>query len=502
MVWILGVLAGIAQLVIPVASMLWIVFVVLKAAFTGPDVDVVRAASYDGRIWVPRAESEDDASKKGTRRWHLLGIDASGQERVSLPPELKHDSFHGPWLAASPDGLFVLSDTRMWVMRGRRFSALPEGERFDPISRPFVFDGAPTVFVREDRTLQLSRIGHDGRSSPGGAGFELPESEVPRDIVVVRSNDLLNLFWKKDDGEIVHIVSRVGHGGGERDEPARVSETDEGFAAGAHAGKLHVAGVVEREEVRRVEVLRQQSGAWQSTASIDVKGARDLHWIDGEPAATILVETSMGGVQRLSFDGDTLTAGKEVGSGMTAVLLEALAPQGASFVLALLLALLFAGLIHTHRTAKVESEGGTEELASLTRRTCARAVDPGIALLPAAIAIGWAARAGGVDGIADAVSSAAQALYVAWVLLCAGIFTVTEAHFGWTPGKLLLGIRVVGLDGRSCGFGPSVVRNVLLMVDGLLTYLVGTMAIALSEKQQRVGDLAAKMLVVRKRRGL
>jgi len=34
------------------------------------------------------------------------------------------------------------------------------------------------------------------------------------------------------------------------------------------------------------------------------------------------------------------------------------------------------------------------------------------------------------------------------------------------------------------------------MVDGMLTCLVGTMAVALSKKQQRVGDL------VRERRGL
>jgi uncharacterized RDD family membrane protein YckC len=36
----------------------------------------------------------------------------------------------------------------------------------------------------------------------------------------------------------------------------------------------------------------------------------------------------------------------------------------------------------------------------------------------------------------------------------------------------------------------------------MLTCLVGTMAVALSKKEQRVGDLAAKSLVVRKRRGL
>ena len=48
------------------------------------------------------------------------------------------------------------------------------------------------------------------------------------------------------------------------------------------------------------------------------------------------------------------------------------------------------------------------------------------------------------------------------------------------------------------GLGRAIASNLLLMVAGILNCQVGVMVLALSEKQQRVGDMPAKTLVVRK----
>jgi uncharacterized RDD family membrane protein YckC len=72
---------------------------------------------------------------------------------------------------------------------------------------------------------------------------------------------------------------------------------------------------------------------------------------------------------------------------------------------------------------------------------------------------------------------------------------------GRTPGKQLNGLRVLRLDGRVVDFRTSAVRNVLRLIDGALTlYIAGSIAILATERNQRLGDLAAGTVVIRERR--
>lgn len=76
-------------------------------------------------------------------------------------------------------------------------------------------------------------------------------------------------------------------------------------------------------------------------------------------------------------------------------------------------------------------------------------------------------------------------------------FIVCEGFTGTTLGKRLFGLRVVrAADGRSCGPIPALVRTVLRVVDNLLFSLPGLAAIVASPQNQRLGDRAAKTLVV------
>jgi hypothetical protein len=74
-----------------------------------------------------------------------------------------------------------------------------------------------------------------------------------------------------------------------------------------------------------------------------------------------------------------------------------------------------------------------------------------------------------------------------------------EGHFGWTPGKLAMGLRVMrSKTGRVGGFGPSVVRNLLWIVDGFCFGIVGLAIASRSPGHRRLGDNAAATLVVDK----
>ena len=68
---------------------------------------------------------------------------------------------------------------------------------------------------------------------------------------------------------------------------------------------------------------------------------------------------------------------------------------------------------------------------------------------------------------------------------------------GATPGKRAMGLRVMNINGTPVGWGGSVIRNLLRPVDALPgCYLLGFLSVYLSERFQRLGDLAAGTIVV------
>ena len=68
---------------------------------------------------------------------------------------------------------------------------------------------------------------------------------------------------------------------------------------------------------------------------------------------------------------------------------------------------------------------------------------------------------------------------------------------GQTPGKRIVGLRVVQENGTPVGWPASTLRNFLLVADFLpLLYLAGVTAMCLDPSFRRLGDLAAGTLVV------
>ena len=78
---------------------------------------------------------------------------------------------------------------------------------------------------------------------------------------------------------------------------------------------------------------------------------------------------------------------------------------------------------------------------------------------------------------------------------------VCEHLLGYTIGKRLFGIRVVGADGGNPGWGASIGRNLLRVVDAfpyVLPYLVGFIAAISGAERRRLGDLAAGTRVIQR----
>jgi len=115
--------------------------------------------------------------------------------------------------------------------------------------------------------------------------------------------------------------------------------------------------------------------------------------------------------------------------------------------------------------------------------------------------LGLAAGDGGDTASQDDVSTgAAVAFAVLFIFALTFFYDVLFETLGTgrTPGKRLMGLRVLRAGGQPVGLRASVVRNILRLVDGIpLSYIPGTVAILATKRNQRLGDLAAGTIVVR-----
>lgn len=102
----------------------------------------------------------------------------------------------------------------------------------------------------------------------------------------------------------------------------------------------------------------------------------------------------------------------------------------------------------------------------------------------------------GTDKLAEAI---AVALIIAVVfLIFFGYFIIFETVWnGQTPGKRLLGIRVVRDGGYPVDFGASLVRNLIRIGEVVFLYIPSAISTLLSPENKRLGDVAAGTIVVR-----
>jgi uncharacterized RDD family membrane protein YckC len=92
-------------------------------------------------------------------------------------------------------------------------------------------------------------------------------------------------------------------------------------------------------------------------------------------------------------------------------------------------------------------------------------------------------------------------LVLAGFILYYGYFAIFEALWnGQTPGKRIIGLRVMDAAGRPVGTYEAILRNVVRIADQMPgIYAIGILSVLLTERNQRLGDLAAGTVVVHER---
>ena len=86
-----------------------------------------------------------------------------------------------------------------------------------------------------------------------------------------------------------------------------------------------------------------------------------------------------------------------------------------------------------------------------------------------------------------------------YFIIVLAYYILLEGYLGQTVGKMLLGIKVVREDaGGAPGLRAATIRTLLRIIDGFFFYAVAFVSVLVSSKNQRLGDMAANTLVVRK----
>jgi uncharacterized RDD family membrane protein YckC len=175
-------------------------------------------------------------------------------------------------------------------------------------------------------------------------------------------------------------------------------------------------------------------------------------------------------------------------------------------------------LIETEETLIIETPERVPlafALASIGNRFLAVAIDHFIQYLSITL-IAWVflflagTSVGEAGTTADRVFSEMPKWTIALMILI--VFLIFAGYFiffewlwdGQTPGKRLLKLRVIRDDGRPITMWEAVARNLLRVFDAapgffLPIYSVGLIAIFLSNRDQRVGDIFAGTVVIRER---
>lgn len=141
------------------------------------------------------------------------------------------------------------------------------------------------------------------------------------------------------------------------------------------------------------------------------------------------------------------------------------------------------------------------ETAGLGSRFTAQLID-GLALLAILAGLGLASAA--LGALFNNGPLALLALVMVGFLTFWAYWIVPEALWsGLSLGKLALHLRVVDAGGGPLTVGQAIVRNLFRIVDFLPAYYaVGAIAIFVSSRNQRLGDLVAGTVVVRERRAV
>lgn len=164
--------------------------------------------------------------------------------------------------------------------------------------------------------------------------------------------------------------------------------------------------------------------------------------------------------------------------------------------------ILVAGVVLTAAFVTVRGRGALKEaakraadypLATYGRRFIAGAIDA----TPLFAAVLFVSMQSDFTGYPmDKIVAAVQYPFGVATLVYLVYTTASELIAGATVGKLVMGLKVIRLDGKAPRVGATLLRNLLRLIDVSILFPLAMALVLFTPLRQRVGDLAAGTVVV------
>jgi len=470
------------------------------------EIDPDRGTFWKGGVWLVETEPGRRYGERVESRLLRWSEDGVGE-----PVEMATFKAVSPRLVAAGDVLWIVSPDVVGTISARGIEFGTAGEWLGVTSPPFLNEGRPALIAESPEGREIRRY-TDGAWQPGGAiklGSDAAFADL-EGLLVIGDPGTEQLVAYGDEGL---IASPEGASclwttacPDRWDVVIPRDEKVASYAAAMADGQPVIFATLSKGLKAEIVGYRRGAGGWERYVELEfgIPGAIGVFPTDKPGRLFVVCQGFPGTLTGWEIVGGDVRGKLALGEDMTpptAVYSWSYLGNVVTMVFSFLMALVLAPRM---RRLKVplhrQGERGVP-YASLVRRGLACGVDMLITGGPAIAAFGFFfglyADMGeaSLTGVLDAAAFIGIAMV--WGLACFFLFAFWEGRTGKTPGKALLGIRALNLELEPCGFGRALLRNLLMVADGMFNCVVGVLLIAITPSWQRVGDLVAKTVVVR-----
>jgi len=552
-----SVLAGfffLGQFIIP--QVVWLFFMP-SMMFSGFDVEqprVERCTFWNGQLWYPEESMKGFRNKRTRLRSLSLGSEnepAPGVEVGMSPPWLLSDD-ETLWLISPGAVGFYEAGSVTIVKPRKRLGTI--SRPFWYSGNPAVVEKTPgghtlLIFIdgewEKEASLKLTDA-PDAMSQPGNNSVNSVQwqaqysTNADTDLQIVAIGNDFHVFMR--DGETIYYREGLGifiestDSSGESKEETQqdqrkenvqqkktdseengknewqvVDHIDGGWFALELDGEPVIFHAGDTFSSSGVTGLKLQNGRWDPFFFDSKTRASELGVCElDEPGHFVIMAWSFPGRLSIVKVADEVVTGRRKFGGMFPFDMKQFFWMYAVMiaipaVMSLVLVFILSALMSRYRQCEFVSGTDSIRFASLTRRAVAKLIDSLISTAPTVPILYIVLKDFDFETLFDSLDMFFQQIRTVliwtgvatcWGLFVLLVFSFFEGTWGFTPGKWIAGIRVYGTDLKPRGFLRALVRNFLIIIDGLFNYLVGILLIVFSQNWQRLGDLAAGTIVV------
>ncbi|MCD4786357.1 MAG: RDD family protein [Candidatus Eremiobacteraeota bacterium] len=489
-----------------------------------------RGTFQNDHIWYVEKNFEGNRAEDSVSYLKKFSVKGENESEKIAKIELKD-----PWLLAGKDRIWIISKNGWQEYFEGNLSEISGEDDFGGISKPFLYNGSPAVLDRRGEEVYISTL-EDGKwkrdvkiSLVDESGYA--PSKIKEVQVLIHNNNLI-VFHRREDKVNYATCQKSGDGFELSGNWENICKVGANWSAILYNSKPAVV-VAQFKEFKALknknmktqdvflksmqEIKKNLSGQdiagfikngdkWEKFAGFKEKIVGSMGvFADNESGSLIVFSQLIPPSLRLVILEDgrmikdrTFDRAFNLGSIGYIIIVFMIIITSIPFIVVFVI----SKWAENYRVTEFSCEAGNAPYASLWKRGIARFIDTLIYFAPVIVGQFFFSEIYKNPLNMISLEFILKFLFfflawLVWMFFMAIIMCFLEGKYGQTPGKMILGIKVIGADDMMpCGFLRAVLRYFCLYVDGIFSYMVGITVIAFTFRWQRVGDLAAKTVVV------